>query len=128
MFAVGRHYRDPGLLQAQALFVVKRCKNDGLGAPSSELWRLLCSTHGELEAARVVARLLGVVCEHGEDRVRLALEAAINQHRIDVLDLPVPGPKLENVAVPDALAAYVVEAGRASDYDHLLLADGAVHE
>jgi hypothetical protein len=29
--------------------------------------------------------------------------------------------------VPDALAAYVVEAGRASDYDHLL-ADGAVHE
>jgi len=33
-----------------------------------------------------------------------------------------------NVAVPDALAAYVVEAGRASDHDHLLLADGAVHE
>jgi len=99
-----------------------------LGAPWSGLWGLLCGTHGELEAARVVARLLGVVCEHGEDRVRLALEAAINQHCIDVLDLPVPGPKLENVAVPDALAAYVVEAGRASDYDHLLLADGAVHE
>ena len=75
-----------------------------------------------------MARLLGVVCEHGEDRVRLALEAAINQDRIDVLDFPAPGPKLENVAVPDALAAYVVEAGRASDYDHLLLADGAVHE
>jgi len=55
----------------------------------------LCGTLGELEAARVVARLLGAVCEHGEDRVRLALEAAINQHRIDVLDLPVPGPKLE---------------------------------
>jgi hypothetical protein len=35
---------------------------------------------------------------------------------------------IDNVAVPDALAAYVVEAGRASDYDHLLLADGAVHE
>ena len=35
---------------------------------------------------------------------------------------------IENVAVPDALAAYVVEAGRASDYDHLLLAAGAVHE
>ena len=96
-----------------------------LGAPWSGLWGLLCGTHGELEAARVVARLLGAVCEHGEDRVRLALEAAINQHRID---LPAPGPKLEHVAVPDALASYVVEAGRASDYDHLLLADGAVHE
>jgi hypothetical protein len=76
----------------------------------------------------VVARLLGVVCEHGEDRVRLALEAAINQHRIEVLELPAPRPKIEHVAVPDALASYVVEAGRASDYDHLLLADGAVHE
>jgi hypothetical protein len=47
----------------------------------------LCGTHGELEAARVVARLLGAVCEHGEDRVRLALEAAINQHRSAVPDL-----------------------------------------
>jgi len=30
--------------------------------------------------------------------------------------------------VRNSLAAYVVEAGRASDYDHLLFADGAVHE
>ena len=99
-----------------------------LGAPWSGLWGLLCGIHGELEAARVVARLLGAVCEHGEDRVRLALEAAINQHRIELPDLPVPGPKIDHVTVPDALAAYVVEAGRASNYDHLLLADGAVHE
>jgi hypothetical protein len=76
----------------------------------------------------VVARLLGVVCEHGEDRVRLALEAAINQHRSEALDLAASGPKIDNVAVPDALAAYVVEAGRAADYDHLLLANGAAHE
>ncbi len=99
-----------------------------LGAPWSGLWGLLCGTHGELEAARVVARLLGAVCEQGEDRVRLALEAAINQHRVEVPDLPAPGPKIDNDAVPEALAANVVEAGRASDYDHLLLADGAVHE
>ena len=99
-----------------------------LGAPWNGLWGLSCGTHGELEAARVVARLLGAVCEHGEERVRLALEAALNRHRIEAPDLEVPGPKLENVAVPDALAAYVVEAGRASDYDHLLRADGAIHE
>jgi hypothetical protein len=99
-----------------------------LGAPWSGLWRLLCGTHGELEAARVVARLLGVVCEHGEDRVRLALEAAINRHRSEASDLATVGPKIDNVAVPDALAAYVVEAGRASDYDHLLRANGAAHE
>ncbi len=99
-----------------------------LGAPWNGLWGLLCGTHGELEAARVLARLLGAVCEHGEERVRLALEAAIAQHRIDAAELPDPGPKVENVAVPDALAGYVVEAGRACDYDHLLLADGGAHE
>jgi hypothetical protein len=37
-------------------------------------------------------------------------------------------PKVENVAVPDAFASYVIEAGSASDYDHLLLANGAAHE
>ena len=83
-----------------------------LGAPWSGLWGLLCGTHGELEAARVLARLLGAVCEHGEDRVRLALEAAIKQHRSEAPDLAAAEPRIENVAVPEALAAYVVEAGR----------------
>jgi transposase len=99
-----------------------------LGAPWNGLWELLSRAHGELEAARVLARLLGAVCEHGEDRVRLALEAAIAQHRVDAPEFPAPKPRIENVAVPDALAGYVVEAGRASDYDHLLLADGGAHE
>ena len=99
-----------------------------LGAPWNGLWELLSRAHGELEAARVLARLLGAVCEHGEERVRRALEAAIAQHRVDAAQLPAPRPKVENVAVPDALAAYVVEAGHASDYDHLLLADGGAHE
>jgi hypothetical protein len=99
-----------------------------LGAPWGGLWGLLCGTHGELEAARVVARLLGAVCEHGEDRVRLALEAAINQHRSAAAEVATAGLQIDNVAVPDALAAYVVEAGRASDYDHLLLGGGAAHE
>jgi transposase len=100
-----------------------------LGAPWSGLWGLLCGTHGELEAARVLARLLGAVCEHGEDRVRLALEAAINRkHGSAASALARTGPKIENVAVPDALASYVIEAASASDYDHLLLANGGAHE
>jgi len=99
-----------------------------LGAPWGGLWGLLCGTHGELEAARVVARLLGAVCEHGEERVRLALEAAIDQHRSEAAEVATAEPRIDNVAVPDALAAYVVEAGRASDYDHLLLGGGALHE
>jgi hypothetical protein len=32
------------------------------------------------------------------------------------------------IAVPDALAEFVIEAGRATDYDHLLLDAGGAHE
>ena len=99
-----------------------------LGAPWGGLWELLRGAHGELEAARVLARLLGAVCEHGEERVRLALEAAIAQRRYETPERSVPKPALQNIAVPDALASYIVEAGRASDYDHLLFADGDAHE
>jgi hypothetical protein len=100
-----------------------------LGAPWSGLWELLTAAHGELEAARVVARLLGAVCEHGEERVRRALETAVSQRRIELLDLTSSQPAPVNkIAVPEALAAYVVEARCAADYDHLLLADGGAHE
>ena len=99
-----------------------------LGTPWSGLWELLRGVHGELEAARVLARLLGAVCEHGEERVRLALEAALAQRRVDTPDRSAAKTALENIAVPDALASYVVEAARASDYDHLLLAEGGTHE
>jgi hypothetical protein len=92
------------------------------------LWELLRAVHGELEAARVLARLLGAVCEHGEERVRLALEAAVAQCRLDTPEPTTSKPARENIAVPDALAAYVVEAARASDYDHLLLGEGGTHE
>jgi len=100
-----------------------------LGAPWTGLWELLTEAHGEREAARVLARLLGAVCEHGEERVRRALEAAVEQRRVGVLDLATPTlAALEQIAVPAALASYVVEAGRAADYDHLLLADGGAHD
>jgi len=33
-----------------------------------------------------------------------------------------------SVTVPAALSDYVIEAGRASDYDHLLLAAGGAHD
>jgi hypothetical protein len=99
-----------------------------LGAPWAGLWELLRGAHGELEAARVLARLLGAVCEHGEEPLRGALEAALAQHRCAAPDRSAPKPALENIAVPEALAAYVVEAGRAADYDHLLLATGGAHE
>jgi transposase len=100
-----------------------------LGEPWGGVWRLLSSVHGEREAARVLARLLGAVCQHGEDKVARALAAALNEQRVGLVDLAcddgLPPPA---ITVPAALAGYVVEAGRAADYDHLLLAAGGAHE
>jgi len=99
-----------------------------LGEPWGGVWRLLSGAHGEREAARVLARLLGAVCQHGEDKVARALAAALNEQRVGLLDLAgddgLPPPA---ITVPPALAGYVVEAGRAADYDHLL-AEGGAHE
>jgi transposase len=97
-----------------------------LGQPWDRVWRLLVATHGEREAARVLARLLGAVYEHGEQQVVQALEAALNQQRVGLLDLvsAASAPPPQPIGVPAALADYVVEAGKASDYDHLLLAEG----
>lgn len=74
----------------------------------------------------MVAGLLGVGLRAGRGSRALALEAAINRHCSEVSDPVTIGPEIDNIAVPDALAAYVVEAGRASDYDDLLLGDRAV--
>src|SRR5260370_19597236 len=52
-----------------------------LGEPWGGVWRLLSSAHGEREAARVLARLLGAVCQHGEDKVARALAAVLNEPR-----------------------------------------------
>jgi hypothetical protein len=94
-----------------------------LGEPSQTLWHLLAQTHGEREAARVVATLVAAIVAHGEGRVTPAL-TQVRQH--ERADLQVVRERLEAVplptrsAVPARLAGYEVEAGKASDYDFLL--------
>ena len=91
------------------------------------VWQLLSDAHGEREAARVLARLLGAACERGEEQVARALETALRERRRALLDLvseEAASPR--SIAVPPALADYVVESGRATDCDHLLLADGGL--
>ena len=100
-----------------------------LGEPWGAVWRLLSATHGEREAARVLARLVGAIGEHGEDKVARALEAALNEQRIGLLDVITPASTAAPViTVPSVLAEFVIEAGKAADYDHLLLTDGGAHE
>jgi transposase len=100
-----------------------------LGEPWGRVWQLLGAAHGEREAARVLARLLGAVCAHGEEQVSRALAAAVNERRVDLLELAASNSATpEPVSVPSPLASYTVESAKASDYDHLLAAEGGAHE
>jgi transposase len=94
-----------------------------LGEVWGQLWALLVATHGEREASRVLARLLGLVVSAGEAPVTEQLEAALAGPAPDVRVLArlVHGEEaVREISVPDALASYQVEAARACDYDWLL--------
>ena len=80
------------------------------------MWQLLAATHGELEAARVLAKLLGVLEEQGEARLKSLLAAALAQHRSGPTVPQATAPAA--IAVPAALADFVIEAVKAADYDH----------
>ena len=93
------------------------------GEPYGQLWALLLESHSELDAARTLARVLGAVCEQGEEAVQVALTKALTTQRANLLALlPVSATRPEHNPVPLSLAGYEVPAGRAADYDHLLLA------
>jgi hypothetical protein len=84
---------------------------------------MLAKTHGERDAARVGAKLLAAIVAHGEGDVTTALTQVMQS---ESADLHVVRKRLEavplptRIAVPEQLAGYEVEAGKASDYDFLL--------
>lgn len=93
-----------------------------LGEPFGRLWELLVKAHGGQEAARVLARFVGAVHEHGEEPVRQAILAAMQAGRIDLLSLAVlmTPRRIECVPVPASLAHHEIEVARAADYDVIL--------
>lgn len=89
-----------------------------LGEPYAQLWQLLQETYGPLDGARVLARVLGAVNQHGADLVGRVLEQAIESGRL------IPSSARETpsrVEVPPPLLEYRVEMARAADYDALLV-------
>lgn len=107
----------------QALRQVAPERLPALGEPYQSLWSMLTKTHGEREAARVVAKLVAAMVAHGEGHVTAALTQMMQSacpvlqavhERLEALPLPT------RIAVPECLAGYEVEAGKASDYDFLL--------
>ena len=70
-----QHYLDELAAKPQAVRQVAPELMAELGAPYEQLWRLLSTRYGELEAARVVAKLVGAIVEHGEHLVAETLSA-----------------------------------------------------
>lgn len=120
-----RHYLPELAAKPQAVRQVADALVPELGPPYDRLWRLLLRAHGEREAARVLAAILGALCRHGEEAVRQALDLALAGERLDLLALArvVGRPRVAEVPVPETLAGHVVEATPLADYDRLLVAE-----
>jgi len=125
---VHRHYLPELARKPQAVRQIAPELVAELGEPWGSLWQLLAATHGQLEAARVLAKLLGSLEEHGEERLRPVLEAAMAHQQTAVFAIASPPTPPESIIVPDGLANIVIEAAKATDYDHLLLTNGEAHE
>jgi hypothetical protein len=122
-----RHYLPELARKPQAVRQVAPELIAELGEPYSHLWSLLVGRHGEREASRILARIVGAIVDHGEAAVAGALRQVIdsvNGERPDLVEYngssgsgSTPPLRIE---VPPALAAYTVQSSRASDYDWLL--------
>lgn len=84
-----------------------------------KLHGMLVAKQGELEAAKVLAKLLGCAHSQGEQAVGAALAAALAKEREHPASPRSDTPPQE-VTVPPRLAAIHVAAAKASDYDALL--------
>jgi len=111
-----RHYLGELSRKPQALRQVAPELLDELEEPYRRLWDALADAHGELEAARVLAKILAVSSVSGQEKVARWLDQALKGRAFAAEPTP-PAPCVE---VPAALSCYTVPAGRAADYDVLL--------
>jgi transposase len=119
-----RHYLPELQRKPQAVRQVMPALLAQLGPPFDRLWRLLVELHGPADAARVFARVLGAVHEHGEAVVRDSVSSALARDRLElVLLLPRRGERAPPVPVPAALAQHHIEQPSACQYDALLQGD-----
>ena len=120
-----RHYLPELARKPQAVRQVAPKLVAELGEPYGKLWSLLESRYGVLEAARVLARVLGAVIDHGSQAVGEALQDALKADRCDLLGLSSHLQRARaTVEVPPALQGYRIEAASPTEYDALLVGGG----
>jgi prepilin-type processing-associated H-X9-DG protein len=114
------HYQEELARKPQAVRQVAPELIDELGEPYRTLWGALCERHGERSAARVLAALIGLRTEYGDEQVRSQIQALLSRPRDSEQTQTVP----RQVNVPARLSSLEIESGVAADYD-LLLTGGA---
>lgn len=113
-----RHYLDELAKKPQAVRQVAPELVAELGGPYERLWKLLSSRYGELEAARVVAKLVGAIVDHGEQAIGEILEQMLaTPSQVTPQRCAPPA----TVPVPEVLQQYQVESTPAATYNVLLL-------
>lgn len=117
-----RHYLDELSRKPQAVRQVAPELVAELGEPFGRLWTMLAARYGGHEGARLLAKILGAVQEHGVEPVATALSTALQAGRCDLLALGRLGSTAPSPAeVPECLRGIEIERREARQYDALLV-------
>jgi len=114
------HYQKELARKPQAVRQVAPELIGELGEPYDVLWKQLCGRYSERTASRVLAALIGLRSEHGDDVVLSQIESLLSPA---VPDEHAPSVAAQ-VSVPERLSRLEVESGVAADYDLLLVGGG----
>ncbi len=115
-----RHYVPELARKPQALRQVMPELLEELPPPFGALWRLLVDQHGPRDAARVFARVIEAIGDHGEQTVADAIQHSLAAGRSGVFPLACIASTPMRTEVPESLRRYDVEAVSARTYDALL--------
>ena len=91
-----------------------------LGEPYGLLWKAVCERYSEPTAARVLAALIGLRIEHGDEQVRSQIEELLSSAAAP--SEPLPAPQEVNLAT--RLSGLEIRSATAADYDLVLVTGG----
>lgn len=116
-----RHYLRELSRKPQAVRQVAPELISQLGSPFDTFWSMLLKEHSQMKSARTLSRVLGLMIDHGENRVRKAISQLIDKGQTDLLKLSELFKKEEKrTPIPAPLAGYRIESVKASSYNDLL--------
>jgi len=117
-----RHYLVELARKPQALRQVAAELLTELGPEFGRAWRLWVDRHGPLDAARMMAKVLGWITTHGEREVREALRMSLDHGRATLIEIGAPFVEKNEtaIAIPDTLRGYEIEKGSLEVFDLLM--------